>query len=109
MKVIPKLIVLIGLVVVALPAVFAGQEEAPRLQAREAGDFLGDWVLTVKSDQGEQALDFSVSDVEGFAQAEIEMPGMPKKLVDHIEKTDPGLLRIRWGQMQWTAAFSPAS
>ncbi len=64
---------------------------APRLAASQAEEFLGEWVLTVESDQGEQALSFSVMEVEGFARATIEMPGLGTTTVDDIAKTAEGL------------------
>ncbi len=81
-------------------AVWCGAQEAmPMLPASEAGDYLGDWVLTVKAQQGDFDLDLHIADQGGVTVAGFEMPRLGPQSVRHITKSATGLL------LQYTVAF----
>lgn len=64
----------------------------PTLSAEQAGDFLGEWVLTVKAQEGQEFdLDLRLAEQEGIAVAEIELPRMGSTTVKHMLKTEEGI------------------
>lgn len=73
------------------PAAAATDDEISTLPAGEAGDFLGEWVLTVESPQGAFDLDFTMVDEDGTAVATFDMPRAGSRTVRHIVKTDDGI------------------
>lgn len=99
-------ILLVGLLLLALPGASLGQQEeseppppapeaaeaAPEpLQAAEAGDFLGEWVLEMESPQGAFEADLAFTDVEGKVVAELGMPRFGNRTIEDIVRNDEGL------------------
>lgn len=78
-------------------------EPAP-LPAGEVQDFLGDWVLTLESPQGEFDTDLSIKDLDGIAIAEFEMPQLGSQTVTHLERSEQELLlkfNIQFGSQRF--------
>lgn len=65
----------------------------PILPIADAGDFVGEWTLTVESPtQGTQQADFVVKDVSGKASARLILPPpIGDQLINNIAKTEKGL------------------
>lgn len=72
-------------------ALTAPAGEGPTLPIADAKGFVGEWVLTLVSPQGEREVDFIIKDVEGKAQAEISMPPpMGAVTINKISKAAEG-------------------
>lgn len=67
--------------------------DAPTLPSNEAGEFLGEWVLTMDSPDGSGAVDIDLllRDDGGIAVGEFDMPQVGHQTVRHIVKTDDGI------------------
>ena len=82
-------------------ALLAQEEETPApgpLPVAEAQDFLGRWVIRLKSPQGEFDADFVVKDVDGNAVAELALGPLGDQSVEQILKTEEGIeLRFEAG------------
>lgn len=94
---VPTAVLFVGLAVLLRPGTSAGQEEATEpasaaaLNAAEAQEFLGEWVLEMESPQGAFEADLALTDVDGKVVAELGMPRFGNRTIDDITRSDEGL------------------
>lgn len=90
-----KSLILLAALAVSPGASLAQEAEAApsaaALQASEAQDFLGEWVLEMESPQGAFDADLALKEVEGNVVAELGMPRFGNRTIEDIARTEGGL------------------